>query len=315
MIKAFIKIRIKQTYRTIIGIGLFRIFILLLIVGLLMTGMLIYLSDKPGNYIVSSVYLVVLVLIHTRREDKKFIKIHFNNYRFIYLAEYLFLSIPLLIGLSYFGHILILLVFALSISFIVNIDINTKQRSWNTKIQRLIPEKCFEWKSGIRKKLFLILMVWFLGMGASYFVGSVPIVIFILGLILLTFYEKGESIQMLLAFEKGTRQFLLHKIKNHLFLFSIIIIPLISAFLIFHFDKWYIPVVEYFIFMSLHIYVILMKYAFYEPNKKSGAIQIYSSIGALGIFFPIFIPIVWMLTIWFYFRASENLTFYLNDYN
>jgi hypothetical protein len=145
--------------------------------------------------------------------------------------------------------------------------------------------------------LVLIVALWSIGLGTSFFIGSVPIVLFVLGILPWSFYERGEPIQMILAYEIGPAGFILHKIKMQTVLFSILTIPLIIAFLIFHPDKWYIPVSELFIFTTSHIYIILTKYAYYQPNKKSTGAQAWISIGALGIIIPVFIPLIWLLSL------------------
>jgi hypothetical protein len=315
MVRAFIKIRTKQIFRAIDGIGLIRVVFLISLLGFLTFGMFIQLSKAPNLYYMVSAYFGMILLIHINRSDKIFLKTHFENYKFIYLAEYLLLTLPLILCLLYYQQWLVSVVLLTAFLFVVNWEFKVKHRSLNTKIQRLIPHDCFEWKSGVRKTLALIIVLVVLGLGTSFFIGSVPVIIFIIGILPLSFYEKGESLQMIIAFEMEPNRFLRHKIKMQLLLFSVLLAPLILAFLIFHIEMWYIPVIEYFAFVSLHIYVILTKYAFYEPNKKSGAAQIFGTIGAMGIIIPVFIPVIWLLSIRFFFKANNKLNIYLSDYN
>jgi len=58
-----------------------------------------------------------------------------------------------------------------------------------------------------------------------------------------------------------------------------------------------------------------MKYAFYDPGSKISANQVLIAFGPLSIFFPFMLPVIWMLSIKFYFNAKSNLNIYLNDYN
>ena len=315
MVRAFIRIRIKQFFRAMEGIGLVRVVFLIGLLGFLTFGMFIQLSKAPNLYYIFGAYFGVILLIHKNRSDKIFIKTHFDNYTFIYLVEYLLLASPLILCLLYYQQWLVSGVSIMVLFLIVNCNFKVKHRSLNTKIQKLIPHDSFEWKSGVRQTFVLIITLFILGLGSSFFIWSVPVIIFILGIIPLNFYEKGESLQMLIAFEMDSKRFLRHKIKTQLLLFSVISVPLILAFLIFHIELWYIPVIEYFMFVSLHIYVILTKYAFYEPNQKSGAAQIFGTIGAMGMIIPIFIPVIWLLSIRFYFKSNNRLNFYLSDYN
>jgi hypothetical protein len=185
----------------------------------------------------------------------------------------------------------------------------------NTALQRLIPSDCFEWKAGIRKLLIFIVPIWLIGLCYSFFVGSVPLVLFILGILPSGFYSTGESLPMLLVFEMKASKLVVYKIKMQIILFSIISAPIILSFLVFHSDLWYLPLIEYILLISLHIYIILAKYAFYQPNQKTPTANVFNSIGAMAILIPFLIPVIWILSIWFYLKSIENLNLYLNDYN
>lgn len=315
MIQAFINIRVKQIFRALEGLGLIRTFFLIGLLVFVGFGLLMQTATTPNSFYMAGLYLIIITLIQIKRPDKLFTEINFNNFKLIFLIEYLLLMLPLFICLIYHKlWIQIISVGALTL-LIVNLNYKPIRKSLNTSIQKLIPSYCFEWKAGVRKTLIFIAPLWIMGLGTSFFVGSVPIVLFILGILPLSFYEKGEPLQMILAFEMGTNRFILHKIKMQLVLFTILSIPLIIAFLTFHPDIWYIPIAEIFILITSQIYVILTKYAFYQPNSKSNGCQVFGAIGALGIIVPIFIPVIWLLSVRFYFKSRENLNLYLNDYN
>ena len=315
MLLAFFKIRLKQIIRSTKEIGLFRIIFIIGLLAFIAVALFKQTANAPNFFYSIGIYLTIITLIQVNRSDKRFLKIHFNNFKLILLTEYILLLIPLFICLIYYKHWILLISVILLTFLIINIDFKPRQKSLNTLIQRLIPAKCFEWKSGVRKALFLLIGFWIIGLSTSFFIGSVPIVLFILGLFPLSFYEKSEPIQMILSFEMGTNKFLFHKIKMQLALYTILSIPLIIAFLIFHADKWYIPIIVFLIMATSHIYIILTKYAFYQTNSKSSGAQAFGVIGAIGIIMPVFIPLIWLLSIRFYFKSRKNLNFYLNDYN
>jgi len=315
MIRGFINIRFKQVFREIKGIGLFRFIFL---AGLLVfLGFILFKQTEilPNAYYFLGIYLSVIVSIQLVRHDKLFLKSHFNNYKLICLTEYSILTIPLLLCLIYHSHWLLIFISFLLLYLIANLDFKVKPRDLNTKLQQWIPYDCFEWKGGLRKFFLFIVPLWIILLTTSFFIGSVPIAIFILGLVPFGFYEKSEPYQMILAYEMSTRRFLFHKISLQIILFSVITIPLVLAFMFFHYENWYIPIVEYFIFISLYIYFILAKYAFYEPNIKSPITVIFGSIGATAIFIPFLLPAVWLLSVWLYIKSTNKLNFYLNDYN
>lgn len=315
MMQVFVKIRFKQVSRAIQGLGMLRFIFLLAVAVFIAFVLFIQTSGTPNSFYASGGYLAIIAFIHAKRLDKRFLKIHFGNFRQIMMMEYLLLMIPLFFCLIYHKQWIAVIAVPVLTLLLVNIDFRPRQKSLNTALQKLIPSDCFEWKSGVRKSLYLIISLWIIGLGTSFFIGSVPIVLFLLGILPWSFYEKGEPVQMILAYEKGTTEFIIFKIKRQSSLFTILAVPLIVAFLFFHPEKWYIPVAEYIIILTTYIYVILTKYAFYQPNNKSNGAQAFELIGAIGMILPFFIPVVWLLSIRFYFKSRKNLNFYLNDYN
>lgn len=315
MIETFVKIRLRQIYRGLVGIGLIRIIFLLGLLGFIAVFLFIQTSKNPNSFYVVAIVAFIIFWVHAKRRDKSFLRTNFDNYKLICFVEYLILTSVIIAFLIFHFQWIPLLILLPVLFLIIQFDLETRQYNLNTRIQQLIPSECFEWKAGVRQTLLILIPLWMIGLCTSFFIGSVPIVLFILGIIPFSFYEKGEPYQMILAYEMGIDRFLIHKIKMLISLFSIITMPLIAAFLVFHYESWYIPVSEYFIFVSLYIYLILTKYAFYTPNSKSAAAGIFGAIGALCGIIPVLLPVVWMLTLRFYFKSKENLKLYLNDYN
>ena len=315
MIPPFLKLRLKQTLRSIFTVGIFRLPIVIILLAFLLAVIFSLCNDKEYSlYLVIAILFIVLT-IQTKRSDKVFLKTNFSNYQFLYLVDYFLIClIPLLCLLWHFqfGNAAILL---LGCFFICFLDKNINHRKTrNTKIQKLIPDACFEWKSGIRRMFIPIIIFMTFGLGASFFIVVVPLAILLLTIFVLEFYNQNEPYQFVLSYEMGSKQFLFHKIKMQISLFSAMILPLIFVFLIFHYQYWYVIIAEYVILMSLIIYNILLKYAFYIPNGQVPAAYIMIVL-FFGVILPIFVPVVWGLTIYFYFKAQQRLNFYLNDYN
>ena len=319
MITAYFHIRLKQMLRAIASLGWIRILFMAGIVAFLIPGLFDQLSRKPHVYYVFVVFYAILLMVHLKRSDRLFLKTHFVNPKLICFTEYLVISSLLIPGLLIHHQWIAMAVILPAILIIVQVDRLPGARSLHSglisKMVRFIPDGSFEWKSGIRSSFIFMALIWIIGMGTSFYIGSVPVALFIMGIMPLGFYEKGEPVQMLLAFEKEANGFLWYKIRTSLALFTAISLPLIAAFLVFHPGRWYIPVAEYILFLMLHSYFILTKYAFYEPNTKSGGLQVFGAIGTIGVIIPILLPIVWLLTIRFYLKSRKNLNFYLNDYH
>ncbi|MDP3442610.1 MAG: hypothetical protein Q8T08_07070, partial [Ignavibacteria bacterium] len=78
---------------------------------------------------------------------------------------------------------------------------------------------------------------------------------------------------------------------------------------------WYIALILFTLGITVTIFAILTKYAFYEPNSRSGAASIFQSIGAISVFIPLLLPLVWVLSVKFYFNAIQKLNPYLHDFD
>jgi hypothetical protein len=315
LIKAFVMLRLRQLKRIMEGLGLFRfIFLVGILVGAGISLISLLLQSEQFQVAVG-VLLLSVFMLQTQRKDLTFLKINFPQYQKIIWAEYLFLSLPFFILLLYMGQWILILATILGLSLIPFYHFKIQRKSLNTILQQLIPATAFEWKAGVRKNFIFIILVWVAGLGFSFYQGAVPLALFVLGLIPLKFFEVGESLPILLASEKPSGKFFVQKIKDHVQIFTIMCTPLLLAFCAFHWDIWYIAVAEFLLLISLHLYFIFMKYAWYQPNQKPGGMEVFAGIGAVGIIIPIFLPLVWLLTIWFYFKAASNLKLYLNDYH
>lgn len=314
MIKKFFSIRIKQLYREIIRIGFFRIFVLLIISFLLFGFLYLHTSSYPNSIYTSIAFWLLLFVLHNKREDKLFLRINFNGYKWIYFVEYLLLSSVLIVFLAIHGNWYLALLTVAILGVIAQIDFKRKPNGYNTLLQKWIPNECFEWKSGVRKLFPIIVSIWVMGISFSFFVASVPLAMVIIGFISLNFLEKGEPYQMIMAYEKDPNKFLVLKIKQQLAIILLIWVPLVISFLIFHYHLWYVPLIILSVFSILIVYAILVKYSFYEPNSKSAAAQTFVAIGVVGFLLPIIAPLIILLSIRFYIKAKQNLSYYLNDY-
>ncbi len=310
-----IHIRLKQFYRALNGIGLFRTIFLVGLSGLAAVYIFKLSSEPAGSFYLTAATVLLVTFIHLNRQDKTFLKVTFIRYKVMYFVEYLMLVSVVMVFLVIHCQWIQFLVMVFLLFMIIQLDTKPFHNNLNTNLQKAIPSACFEWKAGIRQSFFLVVPLWLLGLFTSFFTATVPVVLLFLGMIPFNFYEKGEPYQMITAFEKGPARFMMYKIKKHVILFTVLTFPLIAVFIIFHFKVWYIVVIEYFVFISLHIYMILIKYTFYEPNSKSQAAQVLASLGALGAIIPVFLPVVWLMSIRFFYRSKENLKLYLNDFN
>ncbi len=315
MILAIIKIRIKQIYRALSEIGLIRFVFLLIFIAFVEIFLFLASQDSKNAYYITGIFLFILILIQIKRKDKFFLQTHFPEYTNIFKIEYLLIATPLIISFLYYlkwQHLGIVILGVLLISYSNYIP---KKRSLNTFFQTIIPNEMYEWKAGSRKLMFLIPPLWIIGLSTSFFIGSVPVVIVVIGISTLSLFEICEPYQMIIASEKSPRNFLNRKIQLHTLILTCILMPLVLAFVLFHTEYWYIALAEYILFISINIYFILIKYAYYEPNNRPISTQIMNITGAVSVIFPVLLPVIWLLSIIFYYSALKRLNYYINDFN
>ena len=304
-----------QLVRALDDIGLIRTLFLGGLIAFVVMYLHLQVGSIPNAYYVAASYLALLMFHHVRRRDSVFLRIHFKHYRTMLLAEYLALSTPLLVSLSYHTHWMPGVLFLSAVSILPFIPPVQNTRSLNSFIQDQIPNESFEWKAGMRRFLYIYCAVWLAGLLCSPFVGAVPVALFILGVLPVGFYEYGESLMMLRAADCSGKKFLAKKIGRQLMIFSIIAAPLAASFLVFHSETFYIVLIEFLLLISLHAYIVVLKYAFYQPDRHLAGIQVFSGIGAVGIMVPILLPLVWVMSVWFYYKSVNNLKIYLHDQN
>lgn len=315
MVNQLLKIRGKQLTRLIVEIGVFRTVFLTCLVCFALFAIFMNLEEHSSGKVTLSLFSLLILAIHFYRKDKTFIKTVADRPKVIFFIEYTLLSLPILSMLIYYQYWSFILFFVLTLSAVPFFNIKSKIYDRNPYLQKLIPNCNFEWKAGMRTSLFFIVPLWFIGIFTSFVTASVPIVIFIISIIIFGFYEKAEPLPILLANELDSKTFLKQKVKNHLFSFSLVLLPLILAFLIFNIQYYYIVLIEFVFFSTILTYTILLKYAFYRPNSQLKAAQIFTMLGVLSIFIPFLLPVIIILIIKFLFQAIHNLTFYLDDYN
>jgi hypothetical protein len=274
-------------------------------------------SSEKNSYPVASLYLLLILMIHLRRNDKNFLKINIFRFQAVYLAEYLLLSSPLLICILLYGRWLALLYVTVGILFISAIDYNfsTRRKTFNAGISKRIPADMYEWKAGVRRNLVSLLIIYGLGICLSYFVVAILVAMGFIGLIILDFFTANESWQILLSFEKSPKKLLFHKIKRHALLYAIINLPLVILFMLFHSGLWYIPVIGFIILLSIHIYMITIKFAFFRMDGNNGTNAILQFIGIVIGIIPVTTPLLLLFSVYFFEKACTNLKPLLHDFD
>ena len=314
MIVNLIGIRIRQAGREHNQLGLFRVLVLLGIGALTLIFLHSYTSTPEQAAIPVALINSLILWLHLQRKDKSFLRINFKASKWICFIEYLIISIALLFFLFlhhlwYFAllHIIVLIAIAHS-------DGRKRRIYGSNKIQHLIPDTYFEWKSSMRTMLYLVILIELAALLSSFLTFSIPIALILLGLFFLSVLEKNEPYQMILSYEKNVNSFLWQKIQQQSLMLILFFAPLMVCFTLVHYRLWYLMPILLIVFLLIHLYAVLVKYAFYSPAETSYAAQTYLAIGVISVLIPIFLPALLILLVRFYYKATHTLSFYLRDY-
>ncbi len=150
----------------------------------------------------------------------------------------------------------------------------------------LLPPGTFEWQSGLRKNLSVIVLFWITGLAGFVHPGFSAFSVFMLTLVVTSFYAETEPLPMLHAKELPAGRFLAWKLRRHLFLFAALLLPVAVAAGT-HTALLPYTLGYYLASINLAAFAILLKYNNYRPGAISGAHQLATT---LACFISVILP-------------------------
>jgi hypothetical protein len=310
-------LRLKQAQRALKSVGLF--YGLLVVITYITVAYVVnYHHQKSQHTYVAFLLFLIIITIHYSRNDKKFLSEIFHNQAFIvHVLEYNFLILPLSFLLLIGDFPISFLILHLATSIIPFIELKLVSFSLLNSYLLLtfIPKTNFEWRSGMRKYQWGILVLYLLCIGLGFkFYGS----FMILGLIIFSFssfYLEFESAHILILTEKDSKSFVKNKLASELKLLLIFISPILILYFLKYpeYLQFYLPLLC--MYFLNYIVFILNKYKSYIPNGYNNSNFGIVIIQFLGMFYPYLFPISLILAFVFYKKAINNLSKYLYAYN
>jgi len=331
MIITIFKIRLSQFFRLLKGIGLFRIIALLIILWFVLFVVYHFLIS-PENTVKSLIAIGLLLLsLHASRNDKHFIKTTIKSPYLIYLSEYLVLTIPVFVIWIVYNNwigagLLILVVFIIPLIYfnlqfqylgsIIKLLINPFNSNLNSKFKIRLPfisTSSFEWISGIRRNLLILLPAYLLFLAFSFKPYVAVVGLIFLSLLIAGFYFYGESREFVEFYAKNPREFILKKIYTNLRQLIIVFAPILIIALIFQITTWYYLLGALIVSVLIQVITIIFKYGLFEENANlnRNSIIVYSNI--LFLILPVFFPVPFIMGIMYYNKALKNLKQYFHD--
>lgn len=319
MIRSFISIRLLQGFRELKTLGWWRVAVLLVV--MLGAAIAFYRQMQlfPGCLYAAGVVAAVVSVIHLSRKDQKFMLLTGSVPLKIYLAEYTFFSLPVLLIMVFSPHWYLapaLVVWYLGLSRVYRVPLR-KIRSIRTF--PLIPRDNFEWRSGIRTNLWPLLVLYLLCLGFLSYAYVSLFVLWILMAFIIPFYQEFEPLEILGCWELDPRAFLRKKITSHLWFFLLVTAPVMVGYGLFHPGEAWIALVVWLLSLINLAFFILSKYAAYTPGGKMPGGNFPVSLVHLSMLVPVagpfLFPLPLLMGIRAYRKSLVTLKPYLDVYN
>lgn len=314
MIISLLYIRLKQFYRNLSEAGLMRsIFLLIVVLPLILFYVAKKAETNTDGLLIAVLAGSVIFAVHSQRRDYKLIRKIATNPPKIFFIEYLLFTIflPLILifkELCFPAVAYVLLVGTVSF----HVPRTATLANFNQAI-RFIPDKLFEWKSGVRKNFIFIALFWLIGLFGFAHIAFSAVSAILLTMAVSAFYFSFESRQILMACEVPENEFLRRKLKDHLLFFAKFMLP-IALVAFFHPQHWIFILVACFSAANCLAFTLLWKYAYYHPNGKSNLLSILAPLVCLvSIVYPVGL-IILIINMILYRKAMFNLKPYLDAY-
>ena len=311
-ISSLLILRLRQVKRILQDIGFVYLVLLSPLLFIAVLKIWEFLVKTESAYSLGLIISLFFLVIHLNRKDGHFLpRLPISSFQACF-SEYLLAWIPLAIIAGFAGNWqspLFLLFSIFLISFIPPGWLKTNISSrWSFQ---QTPKLAFEWRSGLRKHFFPIVVLYIAGLGLSFFTATLPIVAFLILTFLMTFYENLEPKELMeIFFDKGS--FLWTKVKLHSSVLHLFFLPLYFLFMIFHYPYWYVLAFIIIFLQSVITFALFYKYAFYRPKRKKVSASTGNAIFLMCALFPLTFPISLAMLFIYGHKAKNNLAEYYN---
>jgi hypothetical protein len=306
----FLNFRIKQFLRSIREIGIPLFIILLIVTTGLTFKILVFLSEAQGSEM-AIFSLLIILSIHSNRKDSHFLKSLEVSRHLLSFVEYSFFLLPVSVLLFFLGKIEPAIYWQLGMLPVLLFPVGKLENNRVAPLLNLdrIPLKYFEIKLGLRRMFFVIVLLYFLALACSFFIGTLILFSILLLLTLPVFFQEFEPKEIIsLEYAKGN--FIKSKVVSHFLIFQIALLPHYLMFLFYHQEMWYLGLACFVAIGLGIIFNIVYKYASYRPNIPKMFSNSFQAIFLASLLMPGFVIVSIGLVIYFWQKANKNLAYY-----
>jgi hypothetical protein len=307
-----LSLRLRILYRTLAhaGWGLMLFVFLLSTVGIL--NFVYEVIEKPA-YWWGFVLLLPALMWHFARKDRNFLLISGLPIKGVLMTDYFLVSfLPLcLLGLSNnwvaFG---VLILGIIGLSF-VPIPQKSKIVQINPALNWL-PISFFEWRAGFRQNLAVLIFIYLITLvNCCFWEGGLVLSVLFLAGILASFYDFIEN-KDLLQQTFSTQNAFYKKLKQHLIITFLFILPHLLAYLAFFVKYWPIALACVLFLLSIVAFSLALKYALWYPDRKRVVQGIQHGLFVVGLLSAIFavVSLGWLVILCR--KANRNMNTYFS---
>jgi hypothetical protein len=308
-----IKIRLIQLKREVQKLGFFYtlLLIFLLAAASLYAGICYH---QPQTAVgISAAILLAVVYIHFNRKDLGFINKHIpypaQNIYAGYMVFSLPFALPAVFSPQWFHYPVVLLL----LGCIAVTKVDMVHKTPLPHLGKLVRADAFEWIGGIRKRYISLALLFAIAAALCWLRIAPLIFLFLITTTILSFYIEGEPLQVLYAYGSNAKKMLHKKMKTHLAMLSLLQLPVLVINSIFNPDLVLLNTAFWIVQLILLSFVILLKYATYEPGRQNMLNSTLIAFVSLGCILPFILPVPLIMNFINYHKAIKKLQLYYHD--
>lgn len=257
--------------------------------------------------------LTICLYLQSVRKDRLFVFTHIENPHLEIWIEYLAWTFPFAISSLFNKYWFFYLLLMAGLYVITYLNYSIRQKTWLGNISILIPATNFEWISGIRKNMVYTIPLYLVAIGFGWFSYLSLFILWLLTIIITTFYSECEPLQILKEGNNSPKLLLGKKMIKHGTCLIILYAPVLMLNTLVNPENWLVNFLFVVVQISLLCFSIGFKYTMYEPNKPSTGGEVIQGLTAIGSVIPFLVPVPVIMAFRYYYKAIRNLNNYLHD--
>ncbi len=254
--------------------------------------------------------------VHLQRKDKRLIQMLFSqNYPLYYWLEYNLVLMPWYIALIAYQIPVVYIGVAIMLTGLigwVNRTVELPKIRQHVVLKSIMLEGNFEWIAGMRQHQWPIILIYIgvLIIGTWYPSGYLGIGL--ITMFFLSFFNRCESLPIVLLEATTAQSFLYQKILFQTKQYLVFVGPLMVLYGIHYPEKLLFFIALQVVYVLNYLVFILNKYKSYQPNIGVPSNTVIGGFLFVGMFLPYMFPISMVLCFVFYQKSIRNLKFYFN---